>query len=171
MKYGNMVSKGWLPFTEQEINELAQHFSQIVGNVLGFDRIKENAEIEYEALNKMHSLFIRVYLKEPFTGRNVYKDRIFNATMVDFMCHKNGKGWLEIKDDHGNIIGKDEENCPDFQYSCSMYVSGKEIPYRCKTRQSIQNWSPYVYGTEISDLDWTQKDKIGLRNTFTPIDK
>jgi hypothetical protein len=48
-----------------------------------------------------------------------------------------------------------------------MSVSGSERRYRCKHWETIQNWSPYTYGTEIKDLTYEVSDLNGLKKAIT----
>ena len=178
MKYGNFVGNGWMKFSSGESEMIKLHLQDQLEEVFGKEFFnspvmkQEYEDIEGNVSNThVIHLYIQFPLKVPFSGRNVLNDTIKNLTSVNFFVTKNAKGYLEIKDesDPYNIdkYKKDYANCPEFSYGCSMSVTGSERPYRHKNWESIQNFSPYVYGTEIKDITYEKIELYKLKNKMT----
>lgn len=170
MKYGNFVGKGWLPFEPSEIKDIKSHLKSQLVKTFG-------EEFFSGFTHKVHGgmvimLEVTAKLSQPFNGRNWFNSTIKNCTAVRFFITKDKKGYLEIHDekDPYNIekYTRDYENCPEFSYGCTMNVSGSERRYRHKLWEGIQNWSPYTYGTEVTDLTYTSNDLNGLKKAITP---
>lgn len=176
MKYGNFVSKGLKKFSSAEIEMITLHLKDQLEYVFGSSFFNEPIikaeynDVEEEVSNKIIHLYIQFPLAVPFNGRNTYRSTIKNLTHVNFFVTKNAKGYLEIKDpsDPYNIdkYVKDYINAPEFSYGCTMSVTGSKRPYRCKHWESIQNWSQYIYGTEITDLTYEKYELYKLKNTM-----
>jgi hypothetical protein len=171
MKHGNFVGQGWLPFEASEIESIQKHLKKQLVNTFGegfFSKFTHKVTSDSCVI----MLEIRGWLAEPFNGRNGFNSTVKNCTAVHFFVTKDKKGYLEIRDekDPYNIekYKRDYENCPEFSYGCSLGVTGSERPYRARHWESIQNWSPYTYGTEVSDLTYSGKDLAGLKKAITP---
>ncbi len=165
MKYGNFVGKGWLNFTSAEKKDLVNHFSKQIEENFGKDLFKAPSIECSGKEGEVIYLVIRFQLKKPFNGRNVYKETIKDFSSINFFVTKSG-GYLECKDEDGNRY-EDYDNSPDFSYGCNLFVIGKSRAYRCRRWENIQRWSPYTYGTEITDLTYNNNDWRGLKNTLT----
>lgn len=177
MKYGNFVGKGWLPFKKKEIREIISHLQIQLNNQFGEGFFGEPAYQYSPATRKGGVISLCVYfpLENPFNGRNIFNATVSGLDKVWFFITKDKKGYLEIhdQDDYWNIekYTRDYVNCPDFSYGCSMHVSGQERGYRKKHWESIQNWSPYVYGTEVSDITYEVSQLRKLQSTMTASNK
>ena len=173
MKYGNFVGKGWLPFKKREIGNIVSHLKGQLEQYFGEGFFKEPTYCYKPATRRGGVITLCVYfpLEKSFNGRNIYGSTVSGLDKVWFFITKNKKGYLEIHDpdDYWNFdkYTRDYENCPDFSYGCSMSVTGNERGYRKKTWQSIQNWSPYVYGTEVSDITYDVSQLRKLQCTMT----
>lgn len=173
MKYGNFVGKGWLPFENNEIQEIISHLKDQLVKQFGEGVFKEPTYQYNPATRKdgIITLYVYFHLNNPFNGRNVYGATVADLDKVWFLITKDKKGYLEIHDpnDYYNYskYTRDYDNCPDFSYGCSMYVSGHEKGYRKKRWVCIQNWSPYVYGTEVSDITYDVSQLRNLQYTMT----
>lgn len=168
MRYGNFVGKGWMKFSSDESEMIKKHLQEQLEEVFGKEFF--NAPVMkqgYENTQVIH-LYIQFPLRVPFNGRNILNDTIKNLTSVNFFVTKNAKGYLEIKDESEpyNIYKykKDYANCPEFSYGCTMSVTGSERHYRHKNWESIQNFNPYVYGTEIKDITYEKIELYKLKN-------
>lgn len=174
MKYGNFVGKGWGHFSDTEIEHITLHLKTQLEEVFGKEffgtpTVKYDGKELSESDHKIISIYIQFPLVTPFSGRNRYYDTIMNVTSVNFFITKDTKGYLEIKDWSKPVTEweRDYENCPDFSYLCHMSVTGKERPYRHKNWESIQNWSPCTYGTEVIDLTYEREDLENMKNKIT----
>ena len=172
MKYGNFVGGGWLPMEKEELNQLQAHFKKQLTDYFGKDFFK-GFTYKYEPKPEsgvIHAIFI-AKLAKPFNGRNCFRSTIKNCSEIMFFVTKNKGRYLEIKDEkhpyEPSYWKHDVKNCPPFSYGCTMSVTGIERRYRCRHWESIQNWSPYTYGTEVKDLTYTQSDLAGLRKAIT----
>lgn len=157
MKYGNFVGQKSLPFSIEEGNKITEHFIKMLEGAFpkGFFMTPYYERNEMEHFEFMYLVFP---LSCPFNGRNKYKARCRGVDAVTFFLTKN-EGYLETKDKNGNR-GRDYKHCPPFSYGCSLSVTGWEKAFRKRHEERIQNWSPYTYGTEIEDLDYT--DQLSL---------
>ena len=172
MKYGNFVGGGWLPMEKQEMDQMLAHFKKQLVDFFGEGFFK-GFSYKYEPM-PISSVINAVFTAElatPFNGRNGFNSTIRNCTEVRFFVTKNKGKYLEIKDPKHpfdpSYWKHDTKHCPAFSYGCDMWVSGSERRYRCKHWESIQNWSPYTYGTEIKDLTYTVDDLSGLKKAIT----
>ena len=177
MKHGNFVGQGWLPFDKKEAEQIKLHLKSQLMNKFGKDFFKrfsvkiDNKDEDEHGDESVKHIIVRATLRTPFNGRNWFNSRITDCTDVWFFITKDKKGYLEIHDpnDPYNVrkYKRDYDNCPDFSYGCSMHASGTERKFRCRNTEGIQNWSPYVYGTEIKDLTYSDRDMEGLRKAIT----
>ena len=168
MRYGNFVGQGNIPFTEEEKQMLLEHFKEQMSSVFDMGMFKKPYVSNYK--NDDNYVIVEFDFKNPFVGRNLYKDRI-RCSGIYFFVNKSAKGWLEITDKKNPYKfpkERDYENCPEFQYGCRLCASGIQIGYRKRNKESIQNWQPYTYGTEISDLDY-KNEMYKVRDTLTEI--
>lgn len=170
MKYGNFVGKGWLPIEQKEADKIRKHLKKQLVKTFGKDFFTQvRADIDNDGMVK--KLIVRAYLKTPFNGRNMFGSTVKNVTDIWFFITKDKAGYLEIHDpdDPYNVekYKRDYKNCPEFSWGCNMNVTGSERRYQCKHWESIQNWSPYIYGTEIKDLTYDSKDMEGLKKALT----
>lgn len=178
MKQGNFVGGGWLPMEKEELEQMLAHFKKQLTDFFGkgfFKRFYYKYEPNPIGGNEgvIHAIFYADFAK-PFNGRNKFNSTIKDATCLWFFVTKDKGKYLEIKDEkHPYDISrykKDYKNCPPFSYGCSMHMTGKERRYRKQHWESIQNWKPYTYGTEISDLTYSESDLEGVRKAITPRD-
>ena len=172
MKYGNFVGGGWLPMEKQEMDQMLAHFKKQLVDFFG-DGFFKCFTYEYEEPESgvvIHAIF-KAELATPFNGRNGFNSTIRNCTEVRFFVTKDKGKYLEIKDPkhpyEPSLWKHDTKHCPAFSYGCNMSVSGSERRYRCKHWETIQNWSPYTYGTEIKDLTYEVSDLNGLKKAIT----
>lgn len=172
MKYGNFVGGGWLPIEKQEREQMLAHFKKQLTDFFGKDFFQSFA-YTYEPnpiSGVIHAVFT-AKLAKPFNGRNLYNCTIRNCTEVRFFVTKDKGKYLEIKDKKHpydpSYYKYDTKNCPPFSYGCTMSVNGAERRYRCRHWETIQNWSPYTYGTEVKDLTYQYNDLNGLRKAIT----
>ncbi len=170
MKYGNFVGQGWLRFQDDEIKAITDHLSEQLKAKFGenfFEAPKSHQDGED---GEVILLVIDFKLKNPIvSGRNVFGARLSNVTKVSFSITKDKAGWLEITDPKNPYAfpkERDYKNCPPFSYGCSLSVDGQERAYKCRTFRSIQNWSPFTYGTEAADLTYENQDLYALKNTL-----
>lgn len=170
MKYGNFVGGGWLPISDEEMNQMKDFFKKQLTDFFGKDFFSDFSAKRRDD-SPVLEVIVTAKLKEPFNGRNQYKETCKDVTQVCFFVSKSKGKYLEYR--HGHRYPEDYEfdyeNCPPFSYGCDMYVDGKERPYRCKHWERIQHWSPYTYGTEISDLEYSADDLNKLRKCITKI--
>ena len=175
MRYGNFVGQGWMKFSSEEIEMIKLHLKDQLEEAFGKGFFKSPI-VEYEENDEEESshnvilLYIQFPLETPFSGRNCYRDTVKNATSVNFFVTKDKKGYLQMEKDFSKPVSeweRDYENCPEFCYGCNMSVTGSERRYRCKHWESIQPCSSYTYGTEVTDLTYTNEDLRKLKNKIT----
>lgn len=159
MKYGNFVTTEYLTFTPSELKAIKNHLNNQLTNTFGEGFFKK--PVVKKGIGKFH--IIEFPLVEPFTGRNKYRSRVYNVRAVCFLASKD-KGKLEIDWEKGIY---DYENAPEQDYSLSMFVEGREQPYKCSRIESIQTFKPYVYGSEITDLTYDREDLQNLKKAIT----
>ena len=174
MKCGNFVGGGWLPMEKEELNQMLAHFKKQLTDYFGEDFFKSfTYKYEDKPVGGVINAVFTAKLAKPFNGRNQFRSTIKNCTEIRFFVTKDKGKYLEIPDPKHpydiDYYTYDTKNCPPFCYGCNMSVNGSERPYRCKHWESIQNWSPYTYGTEISDLTYGERDLYGLRKAITPL--
>lgn len=173
MKYGNFVGKEFLPFTEKETDAVVSVLKPQLEAALGKEYF---SSVETE-IAKGNFLEVKFNFKEPFNGRNLYNETVRNADRVTFVVTKQ-RGYLEVRKPKYGIDGlvidplvptgeMDYDNAPDFQYGCSMLLSGEARGYRCRQWEKIQHWGPYTYGTEASDLTYREHDLKNIKSTLT----
>lgn len=173
MKIGGFVGKGTLPFTEQERKAIKKQFKDQLVKQFGEGFFKA-FRIQYTENGLLaNMLVVRAELATPFNGRNKFLENCSMVTDVCIYCHKHAPKWVEVKKPHSyevdHYIMPGEDGCPEFDYSCNLGVVGTCKRYRCRNRESIQNWSPFNYGTEIEDLAYDQRTLNGLMYSITPI--
>ena len=164
MKYGNFVGTKSTPMTDNEIKEIAETLTEFINSIPSVRELvvndkKGNLSPEIEISDDSRYVTIHFNFKKPVKGRNGYKARI-DANGIGFLVTKR-EGYIEKKriENGRYIFERDEEYDVPFSYGCTLFMMGDEIPYRCREKRSIQNWSPYTYGTEIKDLvDYENKD-------------
>jgi hypothetical protein len=173
MKPGNFVGGGWLPMEKKELDKMLVHFQKQLTDIFGKDFFKSfTYKYEPEPIGGVIHAIFSAKLAKPFNGRNQFNSTIKNCTEVRFFVTKDKGRYLEIRDKrypyNPDKWKHDTKNCPSFCYGCTMSVTGSERPYRCRHWESIQNWSPYTYGTEVKDLTYRHEDFVGLRKAITP---
>lgn len=166
MKYPNHVTTEYVHFTEEEIKNIKSHVLSLAKKAF-----PDVISVTYK--NAMTIPGIAVYVNRPVrSGRNSKKVRIFNAGSVGILFYKT-KGYLEVKNGETdpNRFYHDFDNAPEFQYSASLFCEGSECRFRCRNKQSIQmrEESPFKYGTELSDLDYS--NLFRLINEYTKVVK
>lgn len=167
MKYGNFVGTKSIPMTDNEIKEITETLTEFINSIPSVRQLivkdkKGNVSPEIEKYDDSSCITVHFDFKKPVKGRNGYMARI-DASSIDFLVSKY-EGYIKKKHiENGRyIFERDEEYNVPFSYRCTLFMVGDEIPYRHKQRRSIQNWSPYTYGTEIKDLvDYGDKDIRG----------
>lgn len=170
MKYGNFVGGGWLTISKDEQNEMKDYFKSQLEMEFGKDFFK-GFSVSDNSGGPVKEIIVVAHLAKPFNGRNRYKELCENVSEIRFFVTKDKGKYLEIKDEshpyEPQYWKHDTENCPPFSYGCTMYVNGRERPYRARHWESIQHWSPYTYGTEIKDLKYESPDMCALRKSIT----
>lgn len=168
MKYGNFVGGGWLPISKEEQKELKDYFKSQLEREFGKDFFK-GFSVRDNSDGPVKEIIVVAHLAKPFNGRNQYKETCENVSEIRFFVTKDKGKYLEIKLNDGwpPKYEYDRENCPPFSYGCTLYVNGRERPYRARHWESIQHWSPYTYGTEIKDLKYESPDMHALRKSIT----
>lgn len=175
MKIGGAVGNGTLPFTEKERKAIKALFAKQLTKHFGKDFFKSFTICYSEKGLCANQLVVVANFAQPFNGRNKFLEKCFNVDSICFHCHKHKVKWVEVKKpesyeiDHYIMPG--EPGCPDHDYSCSVKMTGWCKPYRARHTESIQNWSPYVYGTEIDDLAYNKETLDGLKLSVTEIGK
>ena len=159
MKYGNFVATEQLPFTPKELKAIKNHLSVQLNKVFGEGFFEK--PIVKKAYGKGRVISFK--LVTPFTGCNKYRSRVYDVKSVGFLAYKD-KGKLEIDWKKGIY---DYENAPEQDYSLSMFVEGREQPFKCRRIESIQTFKPFVYGSEISDLTYDKDDLENLKKAIT----
>lgn len=151
-KFGNFISKNYLPISEEEKQEFVKRISALVekyDNTLKID-------VSYK---RDGMLFISFSADKTKKFRNVSKSRI-SFDGIGLIIDKTD-GYLENFDWYKMEVKdktkpeKDYDSAPPFQYSATMWVVGEKIPYRCRESRSIANTEMYQYGTEFDDIDFS----------------
>lgn len=174
MKYGNFVGQGWIEISMEEAVEIKNFLAEQLNGVFKKDTFKA-VKIEINNDDVVKHVIISFPFKKIINGRNVFGATIKDVMSVWFFITKDKKGYLEIKDEENPFdfskVKRNFKDCPDFSWSCTMHVSGSERPYKCRHWESIQRWSPFTYGTEITDLVYSINDLIMVEKSVTPIKK
>lgn len=170
MKYGNFVGGGWLPISKEEQKEMKKFFKAQLEKEFGKEFFK-GFSVKEERKSPVKEIIITARLATPFNGRNKFKETCKDVSEIRFFITKDKGKYLEIQDEKHpydiRYYTQDTENCPPFSYGCSMYINGRGRAYRAKHWESIQHWSPYNYGTEINDLQYSERDLTKLRLSIT----
>lgn len=151
-KFGNFISKNYLPISEEEKQEFVKRISTLVEKYDNTLKIDVSYKID-------GMLFISFTADKTRKFRNVSKSRIsFNG--ISLIIGKTDGylenfDWCKMEVIDKTKPEKDYESAPPFQYSAAMWVKGEEIPYRCSTGRDIANTEMYQYGTEFDDIDFS----------------
>ena len=151
-KFGNFISKNYLPISEEEKQEFVKRISALVekyDNTLKID-------VSYK---RDGMLFISFTADKTRKFRNVSKSRISFDGIGLIIGKTDGYlenfDWCKMEVKDKTKPEKDYDSAPPFQYSATMWVVGAKIPYRCRESRSIDNTEMYQYGTEFDDIDFS----------------
>ncbi len=162
-KFEKFISQSYLPMLEEEKQEFIKRISALV------DKYDNTLKMVIPTYSANEQLFITFMADKTRKFRNADKSRIsFNG--IGFAIDKTA-GYLDNFDWRTKeVIDKtkperDYDSAPPFQYSATMWVVGKEIPYRCSKdkEHGIGSTKMYQYGTEFDDIDFSS----ALRQLFT----
>lgn len=178
-KIGNHVSQGWLPFDPKEVRAIEVHLKKQCEQVFGvsyfsrYETVVDNAPLSFNGTRyyaNIRSMKVYAYVALPipeYKGRE--RGRVVDHTRVEFTIHKDGSGWLDVKDPAKpyEYTGKrDYKNAPLFSYSGSVRADGRQV---CGHRREIMEpKSHYQYGTEVIDLDFIEalRDLRSMTNVY-----
>lgn len=155
MRYGKFVAREKMSFSNEEISKIANYFSTIVNKY---------AQEPYSimVMQKGDSVVVKFYLTVARTFRNRRGARIIGYKGFEFTLYKQ-KGYLDnwdwCKDEKIDPTKeiKDYASAPEYQYSCYLAITGKEIPYRGRNEITITpKGNTFEFGTELTDLDFTK---------------
>ena len=147
-KYGNFVGVENLILSNEEINNIKEHFCDLINNYRLFADIK----LTFDKLDitdmGIHINFVCLPIKK----RNLQKNRItFNG--ITFSLYKQ-KGYLEeIKEinNHRQYI-KDYDNVPEYQYACYLRCDGTETLYKCRRKDVMDLINHFDYDTDYKNF-------------------
>lgn len=151
-KFGNFISKNYLPISEEEKQEFVKRISTLV------EKYDNTLKIDV-SYRRDGMFFISFTADKTRKFRNVSKSRISFDGIGLIIDKTDGYlenfDWrkMEVKDK--TKPEKDYDSAPPFQYSATMWVVGEKIPYRCRESRSIANTEMYQYGTEFDDIDFS----------------
>ena len=150
-KFGNFISKNYLPISEEEKQEFVKRISALM------EKYDNTLKID-TSYKKDGMLFISFTADKTRKFRNVSKSRI-SFDGIGFMIDKTDGylenfDWCKMEVKDKTKPEKDYDSAPPFQYSATMWVVGEKIPYRCRESRSIANTGMYQYGTEFDDIDF-----------------
>lgn len=151
-KFGNFISKNYLPISEEEKQEFVKRISTLV------EKYDNTLKIDV-SYRRDGMFFISFTADKTRKFRNVSKSRISFDGIGLIIDKTDGYlenfDWrkMEVKDK--TKPEKDYDSAPPFQYSATMWVVGEKIPYRCRESRSIANTEMCQYGTEFDDIDFS----------------
>ena len=151
-KFGNFISKNYLPISEEEKQEFVKRISALVEK---YDNtLKINASYTRNGM-----LLITFMADKTRKFRNDGKSRISFDGIGVMLSKTDGYlenfDWCKMEVKDKTKPEKDYDSAPPFQYSATMWVKGEKIPYRCRASRSIANTEMYQYGTEFDDIDFS----------------
>lgn len=151
-KFGNFISKNYLPISEEEKQEFVKRISALVekyDNTLKID-------VSYK---RDGMLFISFTADKTRKFRDADKSRVSFDGIGVMLSKTDGYlenfDWCKMEVKDKTKPEKDYDSAPPFQYSATMWVVGEKIPYRCRASRSIANTEMYQYGTEFDDIDFS----------------
>ena len=167
-KFGNFISKNYLPISEEEKQEFVKRISALVEKYDNTLKIDVSYKID-------GILFISFTADKTRKFRNVSKSRISFDGIGLIIGKTDGYlenfDWCKMEVIDKTKPEKDYESAPPFQYSAAMWVKGEEIPYRCSTGRDIANTEMYQYGTEFDDIDFTSALRQLFNQKLKPMEK
>lgn len=158
MKLGNFVGKNWMEITIKEAKQVARQIMDELKVAFQVADVFDEPQIQINNDDLVKSAVITIPFKDTDEYRNIYMARVAPKYLFFFLTKDSG--YLEIKNEKGQVIGEDWKNAPAFSYGCSYDAKGKYISYKHQRDHGIP-WCGYTYGTEIEDL------KIGNENWFS----
>lgn len=151
-KFGNFISKNYLPISEEEKQEFVKRISTLV------EKYDNTLKIDV-SYRRDGMFFISFTADKTRKFRNVSKSRISFDGIGLIIDKTDGYlenfDWRKMKVKDKTKPEKDYDSAPPFQYSATMWVVGEKIPYRCRESRSIANTEMYQYGTEFDDIDFS----------------
>lgn len=152
-KFGNFVGKKDLELTNEEKEMFMNFFKEKLFNYnnCNFEKILINQEVKeecYTTFTDFKSYYFIFKPKESLNGRNIRGNRVIDFSGISFIVRKES-GFLEIKNEEENI------NAPEFQYTLSICIQGKQIRYKHRNIESISLKDSFQFGTELNDFDFS----------------
>ena len=145
MKYTNLVRRGYVNFTDSEIQSIYRIITNsfkknhvVYYTDVSVDKISVDTSDMHDVLNIIVYFYNRI---DGSTKRNKNGDKILKLTKVSYHITKETGHFLSTPD------------APEFQYYVSKLTDGKYIPYKCRRERFIMAKHPFSFGTEFSDLD------------------
>jgi len=147
-KYGNFVGVGNLILSNEEINNIKEHFCNLISNYPLLAKIK----LVFGKLD-ITDMGIHInFVCPPIKKRNLQKNRItFNG--ITFSLYKQ-KGYLgEIKEINNQRKWiKDYDNAPEYQYACYLRCDGTETLYKCRHKDVMVLINHLDYDTDYKNF-------------------
>lgn len=168
-KFGNFISQSYLPMSEDEKQKFIKRISALV------EKYDKTLKRDIPTYNADKRLFITFMADKTRKFRNVDKSRI-SFDGIGVMISKTD-GYLDNFDwGKKEVIDKtkperDYDSAPPFQYSATMWVVGKENPYRCSKEHGIGSTKMYQYGTEFDDIDFSSALRELFNRRLKPMGK
>ena len=152
-KFGNFVGKKDLELTNEEKEMFMNFFKMKLFNyhncnlekVLTIQNVEEKC---YTTFTHFKSYYFIFKPKESLNGRNIKKNRVIDFSGISFIIRKES-GFLEVKNEEENT------NAPEFQYTLSIRIQGKQIRYKHRNIESISLKNSFQFGTELNDFDFS----------------
>lgn len=160
-KFGNFISQSYLPMSEDEKQKFIKRISALV------EKYDKTLKRDIPTYNADKRLVITFMADKTRKFRNADKSRIsFNGIGVAIdktAGYLDNFDWRTMEVIDKTKPERDYDSAPPFQYSATMWVVGKEIPYCCIKEHGIGSTKMYQYGTEFDDIDFSS----ALRQLFT----
>ena len=151
-KFGNFISKNYLPISEEEKQEFVKRISALV------EKYDNTLKIDV-SYTRDGMLFISFTADKTRKFRDADKSRVSFDGIGVILSKTDGYlenfDWCKMEVKDKTKPEKDYDSAPPFQYSATMWVVGEKIPYRCIASCSIANTEMYQYGTEFDDIDFS----------------
>lgn len=152
-KFGNFVGKKDLELTNEEKEMFMNFFKMKLFNynncnlekVLTIQNVEEKC---YTTFTDFKSYYFIFKPKESLNGRNIKKNRVIDFSGISFIIRKES-GFLKVKNEEENT------NAPEFQYTLSIRIQGKQIRYKHRNIESISLKNSFQFGTELNDFDFS----------------
>lgn len=152
-KFGNFVGKKDLELTNEEKEMFMNFFKMKLFNynncnlekVLTIQNVEEKC---YTTFTDFKSYYFIFKPKESLNGRNIKKNRVIDFSGISFIIRKES-GFLEVKNEEENT------NAPEFQYTLSIRIQGKQIRYKHRNIESISLKNSFQFGTELNNFDFS----------------